>query len=162
MQSARPDMDLFTLALVSHMDTIPANMDLFALLGINNVDTMRERNIDKWLITAIRMLSRSLGAFNLVGIICVKVIVGRSFDIASRFPIQQFIQRHAIQRGECNKVIGIGRGFAALPFADSLAAYAKLSSKRLLRKPGSFATIDETLCHRKIHDSSFHAATVIE
>lgn len=44
-------MDLFTLALVSHMDTIPANMDLFALLGINNVDTMRERNIDKWLIT---------------------------------------------------------------------------------------------------------------
>ena len=68
-------MDLFTLALVSHMDTIPANMDLFALLGINNVDTMRERNIDKWLITAIRMLSRSLGAFNLVGIICVKVIV---------------------------------------------------------------------------------------
>ena len=56
-------MDLFTLALVSHVDTIPANMDLFAFVGINNVDTMCERNIDKWLITAIRVLSRSLGVF---------------------------------------------------------------------------------------------------
>lgn len=155
-------MDLFTLALVSHVDTIPANMDLLALLGINNVDTMRDRNIDKWLITAIRMLSRSLGAFNLVGIICVKVIVGRSFDIASRFPIQQFIQRHAIQRGECNKVIGIGRGFAALPFTDSLAAYTQLGGKGLLRKPGSLAAINEPLRHRKIHGSSFHVVTVIE
>ena len=42
-------MDLFTLALVSHMDTIPANMDLFAFVGINNMDTACERNVDKLL-----------------------------------------------------------------------------------------------------------------
>lgn len=60
MQSAWPHMDLFTLALVSHMDAIPANMNLFALVGINNVDAAREGNIDKWLIAAISVLSRSL------------------------------------------------------------------------------------------------------
>lgn len=41
MQSAWPHMDLFTLALVSHMDATPANMNLFALVGINNVDAAR-------------------------------------------------------------------------------------------------------------------------
>ncbi len=85
-------MDLFTLALVSHMDAIPANMDLFAFVGVNNVDAAREGNIDKRLITAIRMLSRSLGVFSLVRIICVRGIVGRGVDITSRFPIQQLIQ----------------------------------------------------------------------
>lgn len=60
IQSVWPHMDLFTLALVSHMDAIPTNMDLFAFVGINNVDAAREGNIDKWLIAAISVLSRSL------------------------------------------------------------------------------------------------------
>ena len=85
-------MDLFTLALVSHMDATPANMDLFAFVGVNNVDAAREGNIDKRLITAIRMLSRSLGVFSLVRIICVRGIVGRGVNITSRLPIQQLIQ----------------------------------------------------------------------
>lgn len=38
---------------------------------------------------------------------------------------------------------------------NSLAAYAQLGSKRLLRKAGSFTAIDEALCHRKIHGGSF-------
>lgn len=58
-------MDLFTLALVSHMDTIPANMDLFAFVGINNMDTACERNVDKWLAVRIHVLGRRLGAFRL-------------------------------------------------------------------------------------------------
>ena len=140
MQSARPDMDLFTLALVSHMDTIPANMDLFALLRINNVDTMRERNIDKWLITAIRMLSRSLGAFNLVGIICVKVIVGRSFDIASRFPYSSSSNDTPYSAASAIRLSVSGEDSLRSHLLTAWRLYAKLSSKRLLRKPGSFAT----------------------
>ena len=66
MQSARPHMDLFTLALVSHMDAIPANMNLFAFVGINNVDAARKGNIGKWLIAAISVLSRSLSLFSLI------------------------------------------------------------------------------------------------
>ena len=66
MQSAWPHVDLFTLALVSHMDATPTNMNLFALVGINNVDAAREGNIDKWLIAAISVLSRSLSLFSLI------------------------------------------------------------------------------------------------
>lgn len=90
------------------------------------------------------------------------IISLRVVSAIHRLPIQQLIQRHTIQRGERNKVIGIGRGFAALPFTDSLAAYTQLGGKRLLRKPGSLAAINEPLRHRKIHDSSFHMVTVIE
>ncbi len=66
MQSARPHMDLFTLALVSYMNATPANMNLFAFVGINNVDAAREGNIDKRLIAAISVLSRSLSLFSLI------------------------------------------------------------------------------------------------
>lgn len=66
MQSAWPHMDLFALALVSHMDAIPANMDLFAFVGINNVDAAREGNIDKRLIAVTRVLSRSLSLLSLI------------------------------------------------------------------------------------------------
>ena len=66
MQSAWPHMDLFTLALVSHMDAIPANMNLFAFVGVNNVDAAREGNIDKWLIAAISVFSRSLSLLSLI------------------------------------------------------------------------------------------------
>lgn len=66
MQSAWPHMHLFTLALVSHMDATSANMNLFAFVGINNVDAAREGDIDKWLIAAISVLSRSLSLFSLI------------------------------------------------------------------------------------------------
>lgn len=66
MQSAWPHMDLFALALVSHMDAIPANMDLLAFVGINNVDAAREGNNDKRLIAVTRVLSRSLSLFSLI------------------------------------------------------------------------------------------------
>ena len=59
-------MDLFALALVSHMDATPANMDLFAFVGINNVDASREGNIDKWLIAVTSVLSRSLSLSGLI------------------------------------------------------------------------------------------------
>ena len=105
-------MDLFTLALVSHMDATPANMDLFAFVGINNVDAAREGNIDKWLIAAISVLSRSLSLFSPiwsfgagVAVLCL-IISLRVISAIHRLSIQQFIQRHAIQRGERNKVIG--------------------------------------------------------
>ncbi len=48
------------------------------------------------------------------------------------------------------------------PFTDSLTAHTQLGGKRLLRKPGSLAAINEPLRHRKIHGSSFHVVTVIE
>lgn len=67
-----------------------------------------------------------------------------------------------MQRGERNEVIGIGRGFAVLPFTDSLTTHAQLGGKRLLRKPGGLAAINEPLRHRKIHNSSFHVVIVIE
>lgn len=59
-------MDLFTLALVSHMDATPANMDFLAFVGINNVDAAREGNIDKWFIAVTSVLSRSLSLFSLI------------------------------------------------------------------------------------------------
>lgn len=163
MQSAWPHMDLFTLALVSHMDATPAHMDLFAFVGINNVDTAREGNIDKWLIAVTSVLSRSLSLFSLIGSFGAGVAaLCLIISAIHRLPIQQLIQRHAIQRGERNKVFDIGRGLAALPFTDSLTTHAQLGGKRLLRKPGSLAAINEPLCHRKIHGSSFHVVTVIE
>ena len=162
MQSARPHMDLFTLALVDHMDAAPANMDFLALIGINDVDTAREGNIDKWLIAAIGVLGRILGLASHIRRLGAGATVLQIVGIVGRLPIQQLIQRHAIQRGERNKVIGIGRGFAALPFTDSLTTHTQLSGKRLLRKSGSLAAINEPLRHRKIHGSSFHVVTVIE
>ena len=87
MYATRPNMDLFALALVSHMDTIPANMDLFTLIGINNVDAARERNIDKWLIVAISALSRSLGFLGVVRIVRVGATARRVVGITSRLPI---------------------------------------------------------------------------
>ncbi len=59
-------MHLFALALVGHMDAAPTNMDFLAFIGINDVDTAREGNIDKWLIAAISVLSRSLSLFSLI------------------------------------------------------------------------------------------------
>ena len=162
MYAARPHMYFFALALVGHMDAAPANMNLFAFVGVDNVDAASKRNIDKWLIAAISELSRSLSLFSLIRSLGSGAAVLCAIGIASRLPIQQLIQRHAIQRGERNKVIGIGRGFAALPFTDSLTTHTQLSGKRLLRKPGSLAAINEPLRHRKIHDSSFHVVTVIE
>ena len=41
-------------------------MDFLAFIGINDVDTAREGNIDKWLIAAISVLSRSLSLFSLI------------------------------------------------------------------------------------------------
>lgn len=41
-------------------------MNLFAFVGINNVDAAREGNIDKRLIAAISVLSRSLSLFSLI------------------------------------------------------------------------------------------------
>ena len=85
-------MDLFTLALVSHVDATPTNMNLFAFVGINNMDTACERNIDKWLAVRIHVLGRRLGAFRLVQIVCARVTVCRVIGITNRFSIQQFIQ----------------------------------------------------------------------
>ena len=80
-------MDLFTLALVSHVDTAPTNMNLFTFVGVDDVNAACKGNVDKWLAVRIHVLGRRLGAFSLVVIICVNVIVGRGVDIASRFPI---------------------------------------------------------------------------
>lgn len=144
------------------MDTTPANMNLFALVGINNVDAAREGNIDKWFVAAIGVLGRILGLASHIRCLGAGATVLQVVGIVDCLPIQQLIQRHAIQRGERNKVIGIGRAFAALPFTDSLTTHTQLGGKRLLRKPGSLAAINEPLRHRKIHDSSFHVVTVIE
>lgn len=149
MHAARPHMDLFTLAVVGHMNTIPANMNLFALIGINNVDAVLKGNVDEWLVTTASIVSGVLSLFGLIR------SLGAAVAVSNCLPVQQLIQRHAIQCGERNEVIGIGRGFAAFPFADSLAAHTQLGGKRLLRKPGSFASIDEPLRHCKIHGSSF-------
>ena len=162
MHATRAYMNLFTLAVVGHMDAIPANMDLFAFIGINNVDTVRKGNVDEWLVAATGVVGRILILFGLIRRFGSGVAVLRVISVICRLPIQQLIQRHAIQRGERNEVIGIGRGFTALPFADSLAAHAQLGGKRFLRKPGCFAAIDEALCHRKIHGGSFREVIVIE
>ena len=162
MHAARPHMDLFTLALVSHMNAAPTNMNLFAFTGVDNVDAAREGNIDKWLVAATGVVGRILILFGLIRRLGSGIAVLRAVSVIYCLPIQQLIQRHAIQRGKRNEVVGVGRGFAALPFADSLAAHAQLGSKRLLRKPGSLAAIDEPLRHCKIHGSSFHVVTEIE
>lgn len=160
--AARPHMDFFALAVVGYVDSIPAHVNLFAFIGIDNVDTVRKGNVDEWLVAATGVVGRILILFGLIRRLGSSIAVLRAVSVICGLPIQQLIQRHAIQRGECNEVIGIGRGFAALPFADSLATHAQLGGKRLLRKPGSLAAIDEALCHRKIHGGSFREVTVIE
>ena len=108
MYAARPHVHLFTLAVVGHMDAAPANMDFLAFIGINDVDAAREGNIDKWFVAAIGVLSRSLSLVSHIRCLGVGTAVLKVVGIASRFPIQQLVQRHAIQCGERNKVIGIG------------------------------------------------------
>ena len=162
MDAIPTNVNLFALAVVGHVDAIPTNVNLFAFIGINNVDTAREGNVDKWLVAAIGVVGRILILFGLIRRLGSGIAVLRAVSVIYYLPIQQFIERDAIQRGERNEVIGIGRGFAALPFTNSLAAYVQLGSKRLLRKAGSFTAIDEALCHRKIHGGSFRVVTVIE
>ena len=66
MHAARPHMHLFALALVGHMDAVPANTDFLAFIGINDVDAAREGNIDKWFVAAIGVLGRIFGLFSLI------------------------------------------------------------------------------------------------
>ena len=126
------------------------------------MDAAREGNVDEWLVAATGVVGRILILFGLIRRLGSGIAVLRAASVIYCLPIQQLIQRHAIQCSECNEVIGIGRGFTALPFADSLAAHTQLGGKRFLRKPGSLAAIDEALCHRKIHGGSFLEVTVIE
>ena len=136
-------------------------MDLFTLARINDMDAAGKGNIDERVVVAVSVFGGILGFFDTIRIVGVGIAVLRctvalrAVGIICRLPIQQLIQRYAIQRGKRNKVIGIGRGFAALPFAHGLTAYAQLGSQCFLGKPGSFAAVDEALCHRKIHRSSF-------
>ena len=162
MHAAWPHMDLFALAVVGYVDAIPANVNLLTFIGINNVDTVRKGNVDEWLVAATGVVGRILILFGLIRRLGSGIAVLRAVSVIYCLPIQQLIQRHTIQCSERNEVIGIGRGFAALPFADSLATHAQLGGKRFLRKPGSLAAIDEALCHRKIHGGSFREVTVIE
>ena len=80
-------MHLFALALVGHMDAAPTNMDFLAFIGINDVDTAREGNIDKWLIAAISVLSRSLSLVSHIRRLGVGVTVLQVVGIVGRLPI---------------------------------------------------------------------------
>ncbi len=87
MHAVRPHMHLFALALVGHMDAAPTNMDFLAFIGINDVDTAREGNIDKWLIAAISVLSRSLSLVSHIRRLGVGATVLQVVGIVGRLPI---------------------------------------------------------------------------
>ena len=80
-------MHLFALALVGHMDAAPTNMDFLAFIGINDVDAAREGNIDKWLIAAISVLSRSLSLVSHIRRLGVGTTVLQVVGIVGRLPI---------------------------------------------------------------------------
>ena len=74
-------------------------------------------------------------------------------DLIAR--IEQLVQAHAIELGERDQVLGIGRALRALPFTDRLARQPQLSRQPFLAKTFAATKVGEPLCSFYIHGSSY-------
>ena len=74
-------------------------------------------------------------------------------DLVAR--IEQLVQAHAIEFGERDQVLGIGRALRALPFTDRLARQSQLSCQPFLTKAFAAAKVGEPLRSFYIHGSSY-------
>ena len=74
-------------------------------------------------------------------------------DLIAR--IEQLVQAHAIELGERDQVLGIGRALRALPFTDCLARQSQLSCQPFLAKAFASAKVGEPLRSFYIHGSSY-------
>ena len=74
-------------------------------------------------------------------------------DLIAR--IEQLVQAHAIEFGERDQVLGIGRALRALPFTDRLARQPQLSRQPFLAKTLAATKVGEPLRSFYIHGSSY-------
>ena len=74
-------------------------------------------------------------------------------DLIAR--IEELVQAHAIELGERDQVLGIGRALCAFPFADRLARQSQLSCQPFLTKAFAAAKVGEPLRSFYIHGSSY-------
>ena len=74
-------------------------------------------------------------------------------DLIAR--IEQLVQAHAIELGERDQVLGIGRALRALPFTDRLARQPQLSRQAFLAKTLAATKVGEPLRSFYIHGSSY-------
>ena len=76
--------------------------------------------------------------------------------------IKQLVKGDSVEGCKCDKVVGVGGGFATLPFADGLTAHTELVGERLLREAGGFSSINEALRHRGVHIVSFRGRVLAD
>ena len=74
-------------------------------------------------------------------------------DLIAR--IEELVQTHAIEFGERDQVLGIGRTLRALPFTDRLARQPQLSRQPFLAKTIAATKVGEPLRSFYIHGSSY-------
>ena len=74
-------------------------------------------------------------------------------DLVAR--IEELVQAHAIEFGERDQVLGIGRALCAFPFTDRLARQPQLSRQPFLAKAFAAAKVGEPLRSFYIHGSSY-------
>ena len=64
---------------------------------------------------------------------------------------QQLVDRHAVELGQSQEIVSVGRGLAALPLGDGLTAHAQAGRKSLLRKAVRMAQVAETTGYVYVH-----------
>ena len=65
--------------------------------------------------------------------------------------LEQFVKAYAVYAAEHYKVVRVGRGLRALPFAHGLAGKAKLCRKLLLRIAVLLPELHQPVCYFDIH-----------
>ena len=97
------------------------------------------------------------GALCRLGLALTCAVLVLKFDIVLDLVarIEQLVQAHAIELGERNQVLGIGRALRTLPFTDRLTRQAQLSRQPLLTKTLAATKVGEPLRSFYIHGSSY-------
>ena len=97
------------------------------------------------------------GTFRRLGLALTGAVLVLKLDIVLNFiaRIEQLVQAHAIEFGERDQVLGIGRALRALPFTDRLARQPQLSCQPFLAKALATTKVGEPLRSFYIHGSSY-------
>ena len=97
------------------------------------------------------------GTFRRLGLALAGAVLVLKLDIVLDLVtrIEQLVQAHAIEFGERDQVLGIGRALRAFPFTDRLARQPQLSRQPFLAKTLAATKVGEPLRSFYIHGSSY-------
>ena len=139
-------MNMSSLIIVT-LHTVNSNMNMISVLVIK-----LSAQVDMYAVAATGVFTIVFGG---IGSRADRIVTSGTGHVITLvrlvITVDKLVDSHAIERCQCDKVIGIRRGLRSLPFGHRLAADTQLFGKILLRITVNTAIFNKSVCNAYIH-----------